>query len=102
MSDNPKRLWEAYSDLKTWSRTAQSSDILRVQGSSMEDSEMEASSAPPTGFVTITVLIYPSSEPFCRQGLPIEIQLPYTYPHQPPTVYLKIAMRHPNIDRDGE
>ncbi|UJR10964.1 hypothetical protein I4U23_015149 [Adineta vaga] len=108
---NAKRLWTHYMDLRNWAAsTFSTSKIFKLDNCSMQDSDDDTPSDSrsnnsvanqSTQFITITGLIYPSTEPFGGRGLRIELRVPYGYPHEPPEVYMKIQLRHPNIDKDG-
>lgn len=106
-SNVAKRFWQAYSTLKRWSETDEGKRIFRVESCSMDEgSEIDfpsagaASSGIPENLVILGG-VFPSTAPFQNQALPIEIQVSYKYPFQPPLVYLKIKLRHPNVDKDG-
>lgn len=80
--------------------------------SSFDDDDTEQPSAPSNGVgaasntqeqcVKVIGLIYPLTEPFKQRALKVEIRVPNGYPLQPPEVYMKTAIRHPNIEKDGE
>jgi ubiquitin-protein ligase len=111
-TNSSKRLWTEYSRLKSW---AANTDPLwnrfSVETSSFDDSTMMPSSESNNGAAASTTqaerismfgLIYPSTEPFRNRGLKIEMRVPFAYPYQPPEVYMRTSIRHPNIEKNGE
>jgi ubiquitin-protein ligase len=110
-SENPlKRLWTEYNKFKNWALSTNPREFT-IESSSLDDDETTTSSAIDNNgtasatqdkFVSITGLIYPSTEPFRQWALRVEIKLPILYPHKATTVYMKTSIRHPNIDENGE
>jgi ubiquitin-protein ligase len=97
--DSLKRLWIEFNKLKTW---AQSTNPIgfTVESCSLDEDETTSTSTNDN-IVTITGLIYPSAEPFTHWALRIEMHVPITYPQKGPEVYMKMNIRHPNIDKNG-
>lgn len=94
--DSLKRLWVEYSKLKNWAQNTSPIEFT-VESSSFDEDESSAIG----NIVTITGLIYPTTEPFTDWALKIEIHVPTTYPQKGPEVYMKTNIRHPNIDKNG-
>ncbi|CAF1339926.1 unnamed protein product [Adineta ricciae] len=101
-----------YKELKDWSGLSDKTSrrVYEHQSSSLEDAgdniptderENNNASSDPAAFVVIYGWIYPSSEPFNGKKLPIQIRLAKAYPFLPPTVYMGIQLRHPNIEENG-
>jgi ubiquitin-protein ligase len=97
--DSLKRLWMEYNKLKNWAQSTNPIEFT-VESSSFDEGETSSSSAIEN-IVTITGLIYPSTEPFTQWTLRIEMHVPITYPQTGPEVYMKTNIRHPNIDKNG-
>ncbi len=107
-----KRLWIEYGKLKTWVESANAaSRRFTIEEDSfdnpttMRSSESNnggAASIMQVGCISIIGLIYPSTEPFKQRGLRVEIRVPVTYRQEPPHIYMKMSIRHPNIEKDGE
>ncbi|CAF0978186.1 unnamed protein product [Adineta ricciae] len=87
--------------------------IYEHEGSSLEDAGgnvptderySNSASSDSTNYVAIIRgWIYPSNAPpFNGQRLPIEIRVPDGYPAEPPEVYMRIQLRHPNIEKNGQ
>ncbi len=106
-----KRLWTEYNQLKNWANPA--SSRFKIEKDSFENPTTMPSSASnnpgaastmQVAYVSIIGLIYPSTEPFGQRGLRVEIQVPVTYPQEPPHIYMRMEMkiRHPNIEINGE
>ncbi|CAF1488954.1 unnamed protein product [Adineta ricciae] len=108
------RILEAYSGLVEWARSTAGTPgrIYEHQGSSLEQSgdnvptderyNNSASSDSINYAIIIRGLVYPSNDPpFNGRGLPIEIRVPDGYPAEPPEVYMRIQLRHPNIEKNG-
>ena len=106
---------KAYKDLVDLAtKTAGKPDrIYEHEGSSLDDAggnvptderynNSAAASSYSTNYIAIIRgWIRPSSTPFRGQRLPIEIRVPDGYPAEPPEVYMRIQLRHPNIEMNG-
>ena len=104
---------KAYRDLVDWATTTAGTPGRTYvhEGSSLEDAGgnvptderyNNSASSDSTNYVAIIRgWIYPSNASFNGQGLPIEIRVPDGYPAEPPEVYMRIQLRHPNIEKNG-
>jgi len=111
-SSDFKRLWREYTDLKDWVGSSEAaSNIFSIERDSFENSKATPSSESTNGeacstaqakSISIFGLIYPSTEPFKKRGLRVEMRVPFTYPQEPPEVYMRMEIRHPNIEKNGE
>ncbi len=110
---NPsKRLWTEYGTLKRWTAGSDpAAQVFRIETSSFEDPTIASpsdsnnngtASTTLTVWVSIVGSIYPATEPFRQRGLRVELRVPATYPHEPPEVYMRMNIRHPNIEKNGE
>ena len=73
-----------------------------TEQSSSSSNGAAAASNTPEECAKIIGLIYPLTEPFKQRALRVEIRVPNGYPMQPPEVYMRTTIRHPNIEKDGE
>ncbi|CAF1297652.1 unnamed protein product [Rotaria sordida] len=111
-SDSSKRIWRLYTDLKIWAESHDAtSKRFIVKDNSIENPELLSSlqsnniataSTMQTKFFIIVGLIYPSTDPFKKHLLEVEIRVPFTYPQEPPEVYMRTSIRHPNIEKNGK
>ncbi|CAF1128890.1 unnamed protein product [Rotaria sordida] len=111
-SDSSKRIWRLYTDLKIWAESHDAtSKRFSVKDNSIENPELLSSlqsnnvataSTMQTKFFIIVGLIYPSTDPFKKHLLEVEIRVPFTYPQEPPEVYMRTSIRHPNIEKNGK
>ncbi|CAF3868402.1 unnamed protein product [Rotaria sp. Silwood1] len=106
-----KRVGTVYNKLKNWAASSDSTSKFRVETASVEDITFtspstltSAGAASNTGTVwgSIIGLIYPSTAPFQQRGLRVEIRVPSTFPHEPPEIFMRTKIRHPNIEKDGK
>jgi ubiquitin-protein ligase len=110
-TSNPlKRLWKEYEKLKNWAASTDPAPTIFKVETSEDEIEM-ISSRPNNGgaapaiqgeHISIVGLIYPSTAPFRQRGLRVEILVPAGYPQEPPVVYMRMRIRHPNIEKDGK
>jgi ubiquitin-protein ligase len=110
-SDIFKRLWRKYTELQTWAGEDPESKKFTSESTSFLDPATTPSSASnnrgatstaQVKYISIIGLIYPSTQPFRQRALRVEIRVPETYPQEPPEVYMRMKIRHPNIEKDGE
>ncbi|CAF4641571.1 unnamed protein product [Rotaria sp. Silwood1] len=106
-----KRVGTVYNKLKNWAASSDSTSKFRVETASVENITFtspstltSAGAASNTGTVwgSIIGLIYPSTAPFQQRGLRVEIRVPSTFPHEPPEIFMRTKIRHPNIEKDGK
>lgn len=96
--------------LKIWAAdTNSTSKKFYIESDSFENpttasvsTSAAATSAEQTNFVSITGLIYPTTEPFKQYAIRIEIRVPPAFPQEPPEIYMKMKIRHPNVKLNGK
>ncbi|CAF2942337.1 unnamed protein product [Rotaria sp. Silwood2] len=106
-----KRLVNEYNKLQNWAASSDSASKFRVETASSEEitftspsasTSAGAASATNTVWGNIMGLIYPSTAPFQQRGPRVEIRVPSTFPHEPPEIFMRTKIRHPNIEKDGK
>lgn len=109
-SNYAKRLLQPYEALKNWNGLDdQGRLIFRMEDCSPDNtriaspSDSASSQATSVTYISIIGLIYPARELFGESGLKMEIRVPFEYPYQPPEVYMRVRIPHPNIEeRNGK
>jgi ubiquitin-protein ligase len=95
-----KRLWTAYKKLENWAASTDptSKKKFKIETNSFSDETTTPSDELNDGTtasnveeksISIGGLIYPSTAPV-------------SYPKVPPKVYMRMEIRHPNIEKNGE
>lgn len=103
-----KRFWKLYTEFKLWTATPDStSRRFTIEKDSFEDSSLleskyQTATSMQIQCAIIIGLIYPSSNPFKKHALRVEMHIPLNFPHSPPTIYMLSKIHHVNIDKDGE
>lgn len=96
--DALKHLWTEYNILENWAESTNPRKFT-IEHSSFDEIE-ESLPLTNENIVTITGLIYPTTEPFIQWALRINIHVPITYPHKAPEIYMQTQFYHPNIDHN--
>ncbi len=104
------RLWRYYTDLKIWAEKMKPESRIFIDRTPDDESETTSSVSNSAGassgaqgeHMRIFGLIFPKTAPFQQLGLMVEIRVPVTYPQEPPVLYMRTSIRHPNIEKDGK
>ena len=109
-----RHLWTEYQKLENWA--ASTDPISKKKKFKIETNSFPNETTTPSDelndgrtasnveekSISIGGLIYPSTAPFIQRGLRVEIIVPVSYPKVPPTVYMRMGIRHPNIEKNGK
>ena len=104
------RLWKYYTELKIWAGKMQPASRIFIDKTPDDESETTspvsnsagANSGTQGEYMLIVGLIFPKTALFQGLGLMVEIRVPIGYPQDPPVLYMKTSIRHPNIEKDGK
>ena len=106
-----RRLCREYNVLQNWlsehdpnsklAKIVEFSEECTVTNPTTEQLSTTASPSANVPHASCMMLIYPSKPIFSDRGLRVEMLLPYTYPHAPPSFYMRSSIRHPNIHKNG-
>ena len=97
------RLLQKYEELRNWTENSDDPkrNRLKLQGYTVGVNNagvLVDAASNSTSSITIHGLISPPEELTTRKLIKIDIQVPMLYPHEPPIVYFRSQISHPNVD----